>query len=99
MTEITNVDSYIERLEKPAGVPPFIQREVAMIMRHQQAEIERLTAERDRQYDQNCEQIIRIAKLEAALRYCGGRLDHPRCPRCGDRQQVARAALKEADDE
>lgn len=29
------------------------------------AEVERLTGERDRQYDQNAEQIIRIAALEA----------------------------------
>ena len=29
------------------------------------AEVERLTAERDRQYDQNAEQITRIAALEA----------------------------------
>lgn len=29
------------------------------------AEVERLTAERDRQYDQNTEQITRIAALEA----------------------------------
>ena len=27
-----NVPSYIERLRKPAGVPPFIQREVADIL-------------------------------------------------------------------
>jgi hypothetical protein len=30
-------------------------------------EIERLTGERDRQYDKNCEQIIRIASLEAEI--------------------------------
>lgn len=30
-----------------------------------EAEVERLTAERDRQYDQNAEQITRIAALEA----------------------------------
>ena len=30
-------------------------------------EIERLTAERDRQYDQNCEQIVHIAKLQAVV--------------------------------
>ena len=62
------------------------------------AEIERMRGERNRQYDQNIELIVQIAKLQAALRYCGGRLDRPRCPRCADRQKVARAALENNDE-
>ncbi len=34
-----------------------------------------------------------IARLREALMYCGRRMEHPRCPRCADRQQVAREAL------
>ena len=34
-----------------------------------------------------------IARLRKALMYCGGRMEHPRCPRCADTQQVAREAL------
>ena len=37
-----NVPIYIERLRKPAGVPPAIQRECADIMQWQADEIERL---------------------------------------------------------
>ena len=40
-----NVPSYIERLRKPGGLPPSIQREVADIMQHQADELERLEAE------------------------------------------------------
>ena len=39
-----NVPSYIERLRKPGGLPPFIQREVADILEWQVAEIKRLQA-------------------------------------------------------
>ena len=37
----------------------------------------------------------RIDELRDALRYCSGRMEVPRCPRCADVQQVAREALKE----
>ena len=35
----------------------------------------------------------RVAKLEGALRYVSGRMEHPRCPRCADNQEIAKQAL------
>ena len=40
----------------------------------------------------------RIAELRDALRYCSGRMDNPRCPRCADVQQVAHEALDKDDE-
>lgn len=45
-----------------------------------------------RQWEQAAD---RIEQLESALRYCAGRLEHPRCPRCADRQEVARKVLED----
>ena len=42
------------------------------------------------------EQIAENTKLREALRYCAGRMEHPRCPRCADRQEVAKQALAAA---
>lgn len=67
------------------------------------AENERLTAERDRQYDQNAEQVIRIAgldaeneKLRAALHEAADELDACyRAEYCGD-HPYAKRKLAEA---
>ena len=37
-----NVQSYIKRLRKPGGVPPFIQREVADILEYNQNRLAKL---------------------------------------------------------
>ena len=63
-----------------------------------EAEIDRLTAERDRQYDQNVEQIVQIASLQAKVDELEGDLNimrlqrdatHvSRCPKCAATEQV-----------
>jgi len=46
-----------------------------------EAEIDRLTAERDRQYDQNVEQIVQIASLQAKVDELEGDLNIMRLQR------------------
>ena len=70
-----NVPSYIERLKKPVGVPPFIQREVADILQWHVDEIERLTAElqaaRERLLEDTADnERLRVALQEIALDTC-----------------------------
>ena len=60
-----NVPSYIERLKKPVGVPPFIQREVANILQWHVDEIERLTAEKSEAIQAFAAEVRKNEKLRA----------------------------------
>lgn len=70
MTDINHLRAEIERLKEQLE-SPFMDGYETAKEEHRphliaaEAEVERLTAERDRQYDQNAEQITRIAALEA----------------------------------
>ena len=93
-----NVPSYIERLRKPGGLPPFIQREVADILEWQVAEIKRLQARVEALEGALSDLIERLdasgpanERLRAALLACT--MDH------AEAHYIAQAALKEADDE
>ena len=55
----------VKMLRECSSDEAYLSRQAADEITRLRAEIERLTAERDRQYDQNTEQITRIAALEA----------------------------------
>jgi hypothetical protein len=54
----------VKMLRECSSDEAYLSRQAADEITRLRAEIERLTAERDRQYDQNTEQITRIAALE-----------------------------------
>ena len=74
-----NVLSYIERLRKPAGVPPFIQREAADILQWHVDALEAKDKDRefwDARWAEKTKRLeARVAELEAVLREAGKEIE------------------------